>query len=1181
VSSPLVSQHIEVTVKYASAQKQIANDLLGLDKIAKRAGDDAGSALNQALTRAAQIDATDAKKSFLGFDNAAKSTGKNAGGELAEGIISGARSELNSGGKKMVSGLTDQFEGAGQKAGSGLVDGLGSKVAILGRAGGPIGLALAATVGLGAVVGGKLAQELMGGLEREMASRKVQVQLGLDEKGAANVSKAVTDAYKNNYGESIDDLNQTAQAVIKNNLANATDPAGLQKYIQQIDTVAAVTGDGAAELARSADVLVKSGVAKDINQALDLITVGNQKGLNASGDLLDTFTEYGVQFQKLGVDGPQALGLINQLMEGGARSTDLAADALKEFSIRSIDGSESSIDAYESLNLNAEQMMQTIAKGGPEANKAFDTVVDSLNAIQDPVERNRIGVQLFGTQWEDLGEAMRSLDPSAATATLGEVEGATQRASDVLGGGALSGFQSLGRTIETLRWQFQDFLAEALGPTAQKFTDWVNNNQGQIIEFFTGLASATLTGADAFLGFFQMTMEWGGKWQEFLSNTVGEVIKQIGGFAKATGELMKFVPGMQDEAEALIKLGDGSQSLVDGWRNQSKEMQDWAGKIGTAREGLRGVRDDVNAAGLNMAAAADNAQLLKTGLETLPDNKTIVLKDNTPEAIKRVEDLGYTVEKLPDGKLAIKVEYKDQNGNPISPDQLLNYNKAEFDSAGQAQRTRRGYARGGKVTGPGTGTSDSILAWLSNGEGVVKAQAMNNGGGAIVTALNAGWVPPADFLHRMIPGFAEGLNPGADFLRSQIMKLWPKIGTIGGRRSEDGYGEHSSGNAIDVMIPGYDTPDGKALGDSVASWVVANKEALGLDGMIWRQTSFGYGGSWAGKAMGDRGSDTQNHMDHLHLILGKGRGAGAPAVDLPSSSLSLPSGGSLSPGGGYSSGGGGSKASAKQLSAQQDRITDLENKLSTSELALSETEAKGDASESSLKSKRDAVDKNKRELEQARQELADMQNGTGDYATDGTGPGLDTNNPYLKIMEGVKEILPDFGQMADIGIGGLKETLLPPGFEDPQSWPVVQSLSGVMGFIGGLVGGIPGMEGVGKILGGVGSAIGGDASGATNSFMSLLPAPFGDTNIGSPTMLPEDFQAANHIGSGGLPGPGNLASAFTPDPEAAQGGTVNNDNSIHVAEGGQINENATQIMDKTQRQQNSQQMPHLGTRRFV
>ena len=45
------------------------------------------------------------------------------------------------------------------------------------------------------------------------------------------------------------------------------------------------------------------------------------------------------------------------------------------------------------------------------------------------------------------------------------------------------------------------------------------------------------------------------------------------------------------------------------------------------------------------------------------------------------------------------------------------------------------FSEGGLVTGPGTGTSDSIPAMLSNGEAVMTAQAVNDWG-AMLSAMN-------------------------------------------------------------------------------------------------------------------------------------------------------------------------------------------------------------------------------------------------------------------------------------------------------------------------------------------------------------------------------------------------------------------------------------------------------------
>ena len=60
------------------------------------------------------------------------------------------------------------------------------------------------------------------------------------------------------------------------------------------------------------------------------------------------------------------------------------------------------------------------------------------------------------------------------------------------------------------------------------------------------------------------------------------------------------------------------------------------------------------------------------------------------------------------------------------------------------------YATGGYITGPGTGTSDSIPAMLSNGEYVIRSEAVDRIGVGTLNAINAG----------QIPRFADGGSVG-------------------------------------------------------------------------------------------------------------------------------------------------------------------------------------------------------------------------------------------------------------------------------------------------------------------------------------------------------------------------------------------------------------------------------------
>lgn len=54
------------------------------------------------------------------------------------------------------------------------------------------------------------------------------------------------------------------------------------------------------------------------------------------------------------------------------------------------------------LGLDADKMAQTFARGGPEAKKSFEQVLQMIAAIEDPIHRNAVGVALMGTQFEDL-----------------------------------------------------------------------------------------------------------------------------------------------------------------------------------------------------------------------------------------------------------------------------------------------------------------------------------------------------------------------------------------------------------------------------------------------------------------------------------------------------------------------------------------------------------------------------------------------------------------------------------------------------------------------------------------------------------------------------------------------------------------------------------------------------------
>lgn len=331
-------------------------------------------------------------------------------------------------------------------------------------------LKVAATA-IGAAVGGTVAAGIQEALDVGKANDKLRAQLGLSASESAKLGKTAGELYASNYGESMGEVNEAIKSVIQQvpGISAASGPVLKDVAAGALD-VSRVFDQDFNEVIKAAGQLVKTGLAPDATSAMDLISKGFQGGADKAGDLLDTFNEYGTQFRKLGLDGPQALGLIQQGLKGGARDADIVADAFKEFSIRAIDGSKTSAAGFEAIGLNAQKMTAIFAKGGPEASKNLAMVIDKLNAMKDPVARDAAGVALFGTQWEDLGGAFKSLDLDTATQQLGNVAGATKNLVDQSTQAKIDGF------IRSIKAGFVQVIGEQVLPKLISMAKFIGDN---------------------------------------------------------------------------------------------------------------------------------------------------------------------------------------------------------------------------------------------------------------------------------------------------------------------------------------------------------------------------------------------------------------------------------------------------------------------------------------------------------------------------------------------------------------------------------------------------------------------------------------------------------------------------------------------------------------------------------
>jgi uncharacterized protein YgiM (DUF1202 family) len=113
----------------------------------------------------------------------------------------------------------------------------------------------------------------------------------------------------------------------------------------------------------------------------------------------------------------------------------------------------------------------------------------------------------------------------------------------------------------------------------------------------------------------------------------------------------------------------------------------------------------------------------------------------------------------------------------------------------------------------------------------------------------------------------RGLKPNAIKVHRAMRSKFPRITSYGGRRPSV-IPDHEQGRALDCMIPNYRSASGKALGAEAAAWARANARSLGINYVIWNQRIWNIQRDSEGwRYMADRGSDSANHKNHLHITV--------------------------------------------------------------------------------------------------------------------------------------------------------------------------------------------------------------------------------------------------------------------------------------------------------------------------
>ncbi|MGW2260268.1 phage tail tape measure protein [Streptomyces sp. NPDC001780] len=326
----------------------------------------------------------------------------------------------------------------------------------------------------GVAVGGMFAMGLANAMDATAANTKLTNQLGLTEQEAARAGDVAGTVFGEGFGGSIGEVNNALGAVASNigGMGEATD-AELQQMTKAALALADTFEFDVAESTAAVGALIKTGLAKDGTQALDLLTATAQKLPPALREELPVLTkEYGEFFDQLGFTGPDMMGMLAEAAKNPLFEIDKVGDAVKELSLRLAD-TDAAKEPLKELGLDVKEIQGLVNEG--KGTQAFDQIVTALKDVDDQTERTRLQAALFGGPGEDMGNTLLQLSAGGAAAATGlnDAAGASKGITDSMAASPAQQFDSIMRTLANTLGTF-------LAPALETVSTFMRDNPGLI-----------------------------------------------------------------------------------------------------------------------------------------------------------------------------------------------------------------------------------------------------------------------------------------------------------------------------------------------------------------------------------------------------------------------------------------------------------------------------------------------------------------------------------------------------------------------------------------------------------------------------------------------------------------------------------------------------------------------------
>ncbi|HHL3302238.1 TPA: phage tail tape measure protein [Bacillus cereus] len=251
----------------------------------------------------------------------------------------------------------------------------------------------------------------------DTSQRNIQSSLGLTEKGAENLGKIAKETWKDGFGQSIEEVDQSLVKVYQN--MKDVPHEELEEATKSAMTLGKTFDSDINEVTRGAGQLMNQ-FGIESKEAFDLFAAAGQEGLNFSNEMFDNVAEYAPLFKQAGFSAQEMFTIMTNGTRDGSYNLDYINDLVKEFGIRMTE--PKMLDNIKELSPETQKLYENFKQGKATSSDMFKAIIGDLQKVQDKSKQTELGKAIFGTKFEDMGNEV-VLGLTNVDGALGDVDG--------------------------------------------------------------------------------------------------------------------------------------------------------------------------------------------------------------------------------------------------------------------------------------------------------------------------------------------------------------------------------------------------------------------------------------------------------------------------------------------------------------------------------------------------------------------------------------------------------------------------------------------------------------------------------------------------------------------------------------------------------------------------------------